>query len=56
MEKYNCIKLFRNARTRANESGIEFPKYVGFRNHPLNKENQRWHLNIGDDWVRLTNF
>ncbi|KAJ8442544.1 hypothetical protein Cgig2_026486 [Carnegiea gigantea] len=52
MEKYNCIDLFRDGRARANESGIEFPKYAGFRYHLPNKENQRWHLNIDDDWVR----
>ncbi|KAJ8423967.1 hypothetical protein Cgig2_008586 [Carnegiea gigantea] len=54
MEKYNCIDLFRDARARANESGIEFPKYAGFRYHPPNKENQRWHLNIDDDWEDVT--
>jgi len=42
MEKCNCIELFRDARASAKESGIEFPKYAGFRYHPLNKENQRW--------------
>ncbi|KAJ8421831.1 LOW QUALITY PROTEIN: hypothetical protein Cgig2_024207 [Carnegiea gigantea] len=56
MEKYNCIKLFRDARARVNESEIEFPKYTGFRYHPPNKKNQRWHFNISDDWVRLTNL
>ncbi|KAJ8427962.1 hypothetical protein Cgig2_023257 [Carnegiea gigantea] len=56
MEKYNCIELFADARARAYESRIEFPKYVGFKYHLPNKENQRWHLNISDDWVRLTNF
>ena len=41
MEKYNYIELFRDARASVKESGIEFPKYVGFRYHPPNKENQR---------------
>ena len=41
MEEYNCIELFRHVRASAKESGIEFPKYAGFRYHPPNKENQR---------------
>ena len=56
MEKYNCVELFRDARASAKESAIEFPKYARFRHHPPNKKNQRWHLNIHDDWVRLTKF
>ena len=56
MEKYNYIKLFGDARAKVNELGIEFSKYVRLRYHPLNKENQRWHLNIDDDWVRLIDF
>ena len=56
MEKYNCLELFRDARAKANEEGIEFPKYAGFRYHPPNRENQRWMLNVDDDWVRLMNF
>ncbi|KAJ8443285.1 hypothetical protein Cgig2_015763 [Carnegiea gigantea] len=54
MEKYNCIKLFKDARARANESGIELPKHAGFRYHSPNKENQRWRLNIDEDWVSPT--
>ena len=56
MERYNCLELFRDARAKANEEGIEFPKYAGFRYHPPHRENQRWHLNVDDDWVRLMNF
>jgi len=37
IEKYNCIELFRDARKKANELGIELAKYAGFRYHPLNK-------------------
>ncbi|KAJ8423186.1 hypothetical protein Cgig2_002557 [Carnegiea gigantea] len=30
IEKYNCIELFRDARTSTNESGIEFSKLTNF--------------------------
>jgi len=39
MEKYNCIELFRDVRAKANELGIEFSKYAGFRYHLPNKKN-----------------
>jgi len=41
IHKYESIDLFRGVRSVAKENGVKLSKYIGFRWHPLSRENQR---------------
>ena len=53
LEQYQVIDIFRDVKRAAMEHSVKFPKFVGFLWHPSRKENQRWALRCGKDWVRL---